>query len=599
MQPISTVYFLSFVLSIILGGAYFYLWRKVPKCRAYLYFSLAVFALAIYAGIEYRMLLAPTTAEFTGLLRVVHVPAFLLLTFLALFIKEYLDSPRSWILWAFVGVRMLALLLNFLSPQNLNFNQVTELRPYVILGETLNAPIGQANPFVAVGQLSLILFLAFCIDATVHAMRNGQARKGLIVGGGAIILIVGATANTALVFSGTLIMPLLTSPFFMGIFVAMLFELTRTAADSLQLASTLERRDQELVSNSRRSQLVEEAGHAGVWMRDFRTGEMWVSDAWCRVFEFDDPDAVDFDKFLSRIHNDDRAAFVANVEAITRGASEYHYEYRILPPSGEMKWISSRGRVDRGETGEAVVIYGASVDVTPQKLAEEAAHEMSGRLIHAQEMERARIARELHDDLSQSLALISIRLEMLSGRPATGSDFQEVVDTLSANLRTLSSDVHRLSHELHPAKLEQLGLAPAIRGFCREISEGRGLQVEFNPPDLPRDLPSDIALCLYRVTQEALQNVAKHSGASSAKVSLELANGEIRLAISDDGSGFDAAAPALKESLGLIGMGERVRSVRGTFHVESAPGKGTCITATAPLPHTLEAEPLRAANSAV
>jgi signal transduction histidine kinase len=217
------------------------------------------------------------------------------------------------------------------------------------------------------------------------------------------------------------------------------------------------------------------------------------------------------------------------------------------------------------------------------RVAEQTAHEMSGRLIGAQEVERARLARELHDDLSQNLALLSIKLGMLPERSDGETAFQDHVDDLSGHLRTLATDVHRISHELHPSKLEQLGLVPAIRGFCRDIGQARNLSVEFTATDTPPELPADISLCLYRVVQEALQNVAKHSGASTANVSLAVSDGSITLSVSDDGKGFDPSIPIAKQSLGLVGMNERVRSVRGYLTTESVPGHGTTIIVKVPL----------------
>ena len=147
----------------------------------------------------------------------------------------------------------------------------------------------------------------------------------------------------------------------------------------------------------------------------------------------------------------------------------------------------------------------------------------------------------------------------------------------------LSVDVHRISHELHPARLTQLGLETALRGFCRELSAAHPLEIDFEAENLPRDLPQDISLCLYRVTQESLQNVIKHSGAASARVSVKLENGEIHLSVSDNGNGFDPSATKAKEALGLISIDERVRAVKGEAKVISAVGAGTKIEVHVPV----------------
>lgn len=212
---------------------------------------------------------------------------------------------------------------------------------------------------------------------------------------------------------------------------------------------------------------------------------------------------------------------------------------------------------------------------------EQAAHEirdLAGRLINAQEGERMRLARELHDDLSQSLALLSVELEMFGQQPGGKPDLVNTrMREFSSQVKELSSDVHRISHELHPAKLEQLGLAAAVRGFCKELSLANEIAIRFESDELPAALPKQLALCLYRVVQEALQNVVKHSHATGATVQLTFRDGEVRLQIVDDGQGFDPATVQGGGSLGLVSMRERVRLVDGTLTVESKPGAGTRI----------------------
>jgi signal transduction histidine kinase len=200
----------------------------------------------------------------------------------------------------------------------------------------------------------------------------------------------------------------------------------------------------------------------------------------------------------------------------------------------------------------------------------------------AQEKERARIARELHDDLSQSLALLSIQLGMLGNDPEVPEGVKNQLESLVSQITHISTDVHRISHELHPAKLSQLGLESTLRSFCRELSAAHPIKIDFEAENLPRSLPDDVSLCLYRVTQEALQNVIKHSGANAARVSIKPENNEIYLSISDNGSGFDTNAARSKESLGLISIDERVRAVKGKVRIISAPGAGTKIEARVP-----------------
>jgi len=209
---------------------------------------------------------------------------------------------------------------------------------------------------------------------------------------------------------------------------------------------------------------------------------------------------------------------------------------------------------------------------------------LSSRLLVAQETEARRIARELHDDLNQGLALLSVEMELLGQNPPASADqLSGRMQELVARARQLSSSVHHLSHQLHPAKLEQLGLVAAVGGLCRELTQAHGLEIEFTPDGMPASVPPDTAVCLYRLVQEGLRNVVKHSGAHHATVDLRGSADAMSLRIVDDGAGFDAALIQGKEGLGLVSMRERVLHLGGTITIDSRPSSGTRIDVGLPL----------------
>jgi signal transduction histidine kinase len=203
---------------------------------------------------------------------------------------------------------------------------------------------------------------------------------------------------------------------------------------------------------------------------------------------------------------------------------------------------------------------------------------MTGRLIRAQEEERCRIARELHDDFNQRLALLAIGLERLGTHLSSDGIAASQVSDLYRLTQGIASDVHRLSHRLHSAKLEHLGLVPAIKGLCRELSEQYGGQIDFVHHHVPDAITKESALCLFRVAQEALSNTMKHSGVKTAKVELFGDRGTLHLYISDAGVGFDPQSVSAKGHLGLISMQERLRAAGGTIAIDSRPSMGTRIS---------------------
>jgi signal transduction histidine kinase len=223
-------------------------------------------------------------------------------------------------------------------------------------------------------------------------------------------------------------------------------------------------------------------------------------------------------------------------------------------------------------------LIGVMIDITDRKFTEQSLIEMTGRLIRAQEEERCRIARELHDDFNQRLALLAVGLERL-GQTLGGEG--TAVSQLSGLCRLtqgIASDVHRLSHQLHSAKLEHLGLIPALKGLCREMSEQYQAEINFVHRNVPHMLSKESALCLFRVAQEALSNTIKHSGVRKAQLDLIGGRGTVHLCISDSGAGFDPQSVSGKGRLGLISMQERVRAAGGTIAVESRPSNGTRIS---------------------
>jgi signal transduction histidine kinase len=201
---------------------------------------------------------------------------------------------------------------------------------------------------------------------------------------------------------------------------------------------------------------------------------------------------------------------------------------------------------------------------------------VAGRLIAAQEEERRRIARELHDDISQRLALLAVELEHLALDAPGGATFRYRARDLSRMAGDIAADLHRICHSLHPAKLDTLGLVAAVNSFCQELWSRQHLRVRFTHEKVPRAVPGDVALCLYRIVQESLHNVIKHSGVLEADVHLSGAGRDLLLRIADAGTGFDPAA-AGNAGVGLTSMQERVKSIGGNLLVLATPGRGTRI----------------------
>jgi signal transduction histidine kinase len=218
------------------------------------------------------------------------------------------------------------------------------------------------------------------------------------------------------------------------------------------------------------------------------------------------------------------------------------------------------------------------------KLAKERELGLSGMLITAQEKERSRLASEIHDDFSQRLALLALGLE--NAEEAIGTSPGEAVKQVHNLLNSASeigADLHTLSHRLHSTTLEALGLVPGLSALCKEFARQQCIEVDFLPEDIPRSVHPDVALCLFRIVQEGLRNLKKHSGATRAQVRLRRIGDRLVVSISDEGFGFDTRALREKEGLGIRSMEERAHLLGGRFEIRSEPGKGTRIEAWVPL----------------
>jgi two-component system sensor histidine kinase UhpB len=250
-----------------------------------------------------------------------------------------------------------------------------------------------------------------------------------------------------------------------------------------------------------------------------------------------------------------------------------------------------------------LLIRGASREITTSKRAELALRDVSGRLIAAQEVERARIARDLHDDISQQLAAMSIALSGLKRRAAAvadGTDLQNDISSLQRRTHALASSVRGLSHDLHPDFLRHVGLASSLTTYCAGLSVSEPLAVTCSAEGDFTSLTPDAELCLYRITQEALRNVVKHAEASRAEVRLSQNSDTVELIVADNGTGFDIRTHKSSSGLGLVSIAERARLAGGTVSVVTVINQGTKIRVLLPITYATSEDDLpgRVATSA-
>jgi len=262
---------------------------------------------------------------------------------------------------------------------------------------------------------------------------------------------------------------------------------------------------------------------------------------------------------------------------------QFQREYRLRRRDGEYRWVLDIGVPRLNPDGSFAGYIGSCIDVTERKIAERALAALSGRLIEAQDEERKRIAREIHDDYNQRLAVLAIDLEELAENvgDASGEGSQKVHELFN-RISELGADLHSLSHRLHSSTLESLGLVAGLKAFCAEFSDQQGIQVDFASENVPRGIPGDMALCIFRIAQEALRNVKRHSGANRAEVRLEWSDNSLHLSVLDRGRGFDSNKPSAECGIGIRSMEERLRLLGGQLEIHTQPMEGARIHAWLP-----------------
>jgi PAS domain S-box-containing protein len=340
--------------------------------------------------------------------------------------------------------------------------------------------------------------------------------------------------------------------------------------------------EQVLRRNEERLRLALAAASAGSWDWHVPTGQMTWSPETHQLFG--DPNGIrvpSFDAFLERVHVSDRERVAQTMNNAMEHGASYETEFSVVGYDGIERWVMAKGTALRN--GKPLRMLGVFVDLSDRHHAQNEIQKLGGQLINAHEHERIRLARELHDDVGQRVALLSMELVTLREQLHTSAgQVRDRLTQLASDAVEIGTQLHRFAHELHPARLAQLGLEESIRSFCEDLNRSTRVKVELTIGGLP-PLHTDIALCLYRIAQEALQNVVKHSGISRATLVLTGTGDELVLEVSDQGAGFETSAPRRQDTLGLVSMRERARLVHGQLTVSSQPGAGTTVCVRVPV----------------
>ena len=361
--------------------------------------------------------------------------------------------------------------------------------------------------------------------------------------------------------------------------LGLVWQRARRRAAETQLATTFE----AVRESEQRFRLVANTAPVMIWMSGPDKLCTYFNQPWLE-FSGRPLEAELGNGWSERVHPQDLADCLDISTRAFDLRESFRKQYRLRRHDGEFRWVVDIGVPRLSPEGLFAGFIGSCIDVTESKLAEEALGDMGRRLIEAHEEERTWIARELHDDINQRIALFTVQLKQWAKHPPSSeANVRKHMGSVCEQLTDLGRDIQALSHRLHSSKLEYLGIVVAAGSFCKELSEQQQVEIEFSQAGIPHSLPNEIALCLFRVLQEALQNAVKHSGERQFRVELHGRSEEIELTVNDLGVGFDQKDVLDRRGLGLISMRERLKLVGGQFSIESKPGCGTTVRARTPL----------------
>ena len=576
---------------LTLAAFYCVVWLKQRENWVHLLFSSSAVAAAAIAGFELAMMHAQTVRQYEVLVRWIHVPTWVLIVSLVGFVRLYLRAGRRWLAWTICALRTLVLILNFIFTPNLNYRQITGLRQFPFGGDIISVPVGVANPWGLLSQVSLVLLLIFFVDATITVWRRGDRERALVVGGSMIFGAILAW-HIPLVIWGVIHVPFFLCFAYSGIVAAMAYELSNDMARAAQLA-------RELEASEKRLNLAADSAGLGLWEWDLNKDEIWVSPTRRAQLGFPLSGKITFEDLSSRWHVDDRDQVREALKDAIENGKDYEAEFRIVLADGSVRWIAARGRVQVNGRRKPIRLLGVSVDITARKQAETIAQQQRDELEQLRQQrtallekevadrarferevidicarEQRRIAYDLHDGVGQQLVGIALCAKLLEEqlrgeRPSEANKAGMIVKLVNDAARQARLTARNLEGA------DGVGdLKTALQSLAISISRNCSVKATITADGSSLPISPPVAAQLYRIAQEAVHNAVEHGAAREVQINLTFNHETMVLTIRDNGKGFPSNANG--KGMGLRIMRYRAQCIGGSCDVQSS-SEGTVV----------------------
>jgi len=545
MNWIVIIWSMTAAASLTLAAIHFLVWWQRRTAWAYVVFTVTCVGVAAFAGCELSMMLAESPEQFAVALRWLHIPTWVIVVSLVGFVRLHFRAGRAWLAWSVFALRSSAMLLNFLVGQNLNYREVTGLRHIQFLGETISLGVGISNPWMLVGQLSLLLFVIFTLDATITVWRRGDRPLAVVTGGSIVFFALTGMAQAVLVLWQVVDMPLTQSFFFLGIVVAMGYEMSRETLRAAKLSD-------DLRESETRMTLAAEAAGFGVWIWNLAGNRVWGSEQALRLFEFPLNAEVSFDEVTQRVHPDDRERVATARDRAMRSGGNYATEYRILLADGSERWIASRGRLYMSGNGKPDRMIGAVVDITDRKMAELELAQHRNELSHLSRVTTlSELSSSLAHELNQPLAIILTNAQaaqrLLAQEPPDIAETRDILADIVSEDERAGEVIRRLRALLKPGQTQRLPLSvneivEDVLRIARSDLIGRGVTVHTALVERPPQVLGD-RIQLQQVLLNLILNACDAmTGNPPTQRHLTIAtthhNSKVRISVSDNGCGL-------------------------------------------------------------
>ena len=569
-----------------------------------LLFAMAAVAVAGTAVAEMAMMHAQNTQQIARSLQWVHVPVFVLVLAIVGFVTLYFGTGRMWLGSAACVLRLVTLIINFAKPPNLNFQEITGLRRFELLGEIISLPDGVASPWTRLAQLSSLLLLAFVVDASVALWRRGgpgDRRRAVVVGGSITVFIVLAAGVSALILETRIDAPYFVSFSFLAIIVAMSFDLSRDLLRSAQLVHQLQASEGALRESEQRLELAASAAELGLWVWEIERDAIWTTDKTRALFGFGKDESLDFASFMRRLHPEDRDGVLAAVAKALENGRDYRSEYRILPDNLPPCWISTRGRVEFNGTGRPVRMRGVSLDVTERKQAEVELRQNREELAHVGRVAlmgelAASLAHELNQPLTGIVTNAQVGQRSLDRGRWNAEEFREILQDIADDGKRAGEIIRSMRNMVKKGQLawgllDVNDVVTRATLLAKPDAMARGCKISLR---LETNLPKvhgvqiqlkQVLLNLIVNACDAMQSVA----ASRRIVTLSTAadgGGRVQVSVRDCGTGLPVEEAKIFQpffstkrdglGMGLVIARSIVEAHGGRLSAENAESGGAC-----------------------